>query len=366
MTSSSSLYLSLRYNLTLENYSLLLMFSSIPVLLCYLKKQTILGLILSIISIITIYFTKEIIPYITIIKYFLYFIIYIILYKKPSFNYLFLRLIAVIQGFLISFEYLGNVKDFTLLIELLILAMIIYIITFISIYLFKLADDISNMHGMINTAKRDIEIKNSLFKLTHEVKNPIAVCKGYLDMLDIHDEDKIIRYTNIIKGEINRSLNIMNDFMECSKLKIEKEEFDMNLLLESIYDSFKILSNNKNIKLKYENNYEEIYFNGDYHRLEQVFVNILKNSIESITDNGIINLSVNLNSKKLEIKVSDNGCGMTPEELSNVTEMFYTTKKNGTGLGVALSKEIVTAHNGTIKYTSTKNEGTLCTLTFPI
>jgi len=366
ITIATSLYLSLRYNLYSGDNDLLLMFCSIPILICYLKKNLVLGGLFTGIFLVLLFYDRGSILYITLLKYVLYLVVYLCLYKNKLFDYLYLRLVAIIQGFLLSFEYFYSIIDLESLVKLLVVAAVIYIVTFVSLYLFKLADDISNMHGMINTAKRDLEIKNSLFKLTHEVKNPIAVCKGYLDMLDVNDQEKVVRYTGIIKGEIDRSLNIMNDFMECSKLKIVKEEFDMNVLLESVYNSFKILGNNKKIKLIYENNNDEIYVMGDYHRLEQVLVNIIKNSIESIEDNGIIKLSVELLNRKLRLIVMDNGCGMDEEELRNVAEMFYTTKKDGTGLGVALSNEIIKAHGGKLKYESVKGRGTVCMITMPI
>ena len=366
MTMATSLYLSLRYNLYFGNNNLLLIFCNIPILICYLKKRIILGIGFTILFLGLLNTYQGDIMIVTVLKYMIYLIIYVCLYRSKYFDYLFFKIVAVVQGFLLSFEYFYDIQEFTMLIELLILAIVIYIVTFLSIYLFKLADDISNMHGMINTAKKEIEVKNSLFKLTHEVKNPIAVCKGYLDMMDINNIEKVERYTGIIKEEINRSLNIMNDFMECSKLKIQKEEFDMNVLLDSVYDSFKILGKSKNIKMIYENDNDEIYINGDYHRLEQVLVNIIKNSIESITDNGIIELGVEIIDKQVKIKVRDNGIGMTNDELEKVTEMFYTTKKDGTGLGVALSREIILAHNGEIKYDSEKGGGTVCTVTIPV
>ena len=95
-------------------------------------------------------------------------------------------------------------------------------------------------------------------------------------------------------------------------------------------------------------------------------VNIIKNSIESIDDGGIINIRVSVIDKYVYIYVEDNGCGMTKDELSNIKEMFYSTKRNGTGLGVALSNEIIVAHNGELNYSSVKNEGTICTVSLPM
>ena len=122
----------------------------------------------------------------------------------------------------------------------------------------------------------------------------------------------------------------------------------------------------KKISLNYDNEYEELYINGDFNRLKQVFVNIIKNSMESIGNSGIINIRVEVVSDLVNVIISDNGCGMTQEELSSIKEMFFSTKKDGTGLGVALSNEIIEAHMGKLNYSSVKNEGTVCTVSLPL
>ena len=367
LTIITSLYFSINFNMKYNNGYVFFMFSNIPILLCYLKKKCFLGIILSWYVFIILYLNIDNFIYITLFKYVLFYLLYLSLCNNNNFNDLLIKYSALIQGFLISFEYLFvSSIDFSILLELIIMTLIIFLLTFASLYLFNLSDNINNMHVIISNSKRDSILKDSLFKLTHEVKNPIAVCKGYLDMIDINNRDSSLKYLDIIRGEIGRSLNIMNDFMEYSKIKINKEEFDMSILLESVYESFKFLGLSKNIEFYYDNDYEEIYVNGDYYRLEQVFVNIIKNSIESITDNGIIKLSVKCLGNSVIVTVTDNGCGMEESELSNIKEMFYTTKRNGTGLGVALSNEIIMSHNGTIDYSSSKDVGTTCTVTIPI
>ena len=158
----------------------------------------------------------------------------------------------------------------------------------------------------------------------------------------------------------------MTDFNDFNKIKIVKEKIELNLLLEDIYDCFKIIIKSKNTKLIYNDREDEtIYFEGDYERLKQVIINLLKNSLESIDKEGRIELSSNIYKKHLDIIVEDNGIGMTKEELERITEMFYTTKKSGSGLGVALSNEIIKAHNGELIYTSEKNKGTKVIIRLP-
>ena len=137
------------------------------------------------------------------------------------------------------------------------------------------------------------------------------------------------------------------------------------MLLSDIYESFSLLISSKHIKFIYHELDDEVYLLGDYDRLKQVFVNIIKNSIESIIDNGIIEMKLTVFDKEVEIIVSDNGVGMDTETLKNIKEMFYTTKKNGTGLGIALSNEIILAHNGDLEYKSDIGKGTSCIVKLP-
>ena len=252
------------------------------------------------------------------------------------------------------------------LVSAFIYIVVIYSLTFFSLYLFKLANNVSDLYNTVKKIKEDNNIKDSLFKLTHEIKNPIAVCKGYLDMINLDDEVKSRKYINIIKSEIDRSLNVISDFMEYSKIKINKELLDMGMLLDEIYESFSLLICDKNITFNYKEYDDEIYLEGDYDRLKQVFVNIIKNSIESIEEDGIINMDIKLNDDFVTVTISDNGIGMDSEEIKNVKEMFYTTKKNGTGLGIALSNEIIVAHGGELEYESVKNKGTKCIVKLPL
>lgn len=367
ITICTSLYMSLSFNGYEDDIGVLLLFCNIPILICYFKKELLLGIILSVIVVLSSYLMYDVNIYIVSLKYLSYLVAYILLYRRKDFKYLFLRIGAIIQGFFISFEiFMREYNGIERLIDLIMYTVIIYSITFFCLYLFKLADNVASLYVTINKVTEENKLKNSLFKLTHEIKNPLAVCKGYLDMINFNNIDKSKKYIGIVKSEIDRSLNVMSDFMEYSKIKVKKEIIDINILLEELCESFELLLNDNKINLVYENTYDEIYLWGDYDRLKQVFVNIIKNAIEAITDGGEIKIGVKVEGKNINISVSDSGAGMDKEELDNIKEMFYTTKKNGTGLGVALSNEIILAHNGKMVYNSIKNKGTECVITLPM
>ena len=361
ITLCTSIYICFKYSVTSQN---LLMLCNIPILIAYFKREELLGIIITIMVILFSYYHYDINIIVLVVKYLCYFLLYLWLCKKKNFNYLFFKNSAIIQAFFISFEYFMLDNDG--LIKLIIMVFSIYFLTFFSLYLFKLANNVTKLYSVINSVSEENKIKNSLFKLTHEIKNPLAVCKGYIDMIDFDDISRCKKYIGIIKSELDRSLSIMADFVDYSKIKINKEEMDIVFLLDDIYESFEILMKNKNISFIYDNCDDEIYLMGDYGRLKQVLVNVLKNSIEAISVGGIIRMNVIKNNDMAVITITDNGIGMDYNELKNIKEMFYTTKKNGTGLGVALSNEIVLAHGGILTYESKKGHGTKCVISIPI
>ena len=215
---------------------------------------------------------------------------------------------------------------------------------------------------------KEKQLRESLFKISHEIKNPIAVCKGYLDMFEEENTENYKKYIPIIKSEINKTLNLLQDFSACKKIKIEEDILDITLLIEEITNNFKIMFDTQKIKFEYSQNEEEIYINGDYNRLNQVLMNIIKNSIEAIdkTKKSYIKINTKITNKKVKIYIEDNGIGISKENLKRISEPFFTTKQNGTGLGVLLSKEIIEAHNGKLEYKSEENIGTTVIITLPL
>lgn len=359
----SSLYLSLKYgNIKIQND--LLLFSNIPILVSYLKRKDKLAVFLSLFTMCYSYFVFDINMYFVMFKHVAYFIIFYICQKKHIENTKFIIITASFQAFFLSFVYCLNLKEEKIF-EVLWIIIIFLITSIFILYLFEIINKLTNMFINIKDLEKEKQIKNSLFKLTHEIKNPLAVCKGYLEMINLNNIEKSIKYIEIIKQEIERSLLIMADFSELNKIKVNKELVDINVLIEDTCDNLKLLTKSKNINLTFENN-EEIYLNIDYNKINQVLINIIKNSIESINKQGNIKINTYKKQKYMYLEVIDDGIGMNEETLNRLTEMFFTTKKNGTGLGVALSNEIIKAHNGIIKYESEIEKGTKVIIKLPL
>ena len=349
----SSFFLIMKYN---SNYNTLsfLMTSSV-ILILYLKDSYILANFL----IILIYLSLNIdilmfIPFICI------FLIYFIKKTIKISDYIFIDIFIGLEFIIIL------IKDFSLI--NIFLFLISYLLIHIIFILMKKSEKIIKYHIDFKELQQDSKIKLSLFKITHEIKNPIAVCKGYLDMLNTKNSEQVEKYIPIIKSEIDRLLTLLEDFMLVNKNNVDLDIMDINMLLEEVIDKLKPMLDEKNIKLNSKLIDDEIYINGDYKRLSQVFINLVKNSIEAIPQEkkGIISIKNNINNNNLNIIIEDNGIGINKKIMKKIKEPFYTTKLKGTGLGVSLSDEIINAHQGTLEYDSTEGEKTKTIIRLPI
>lgn len=368
----SSFYLILRFGLKIYIQDPLLLFN-IPLIIAYVKNRKADAMLLSV-CIIWYYQSYIGIPmWFTFLEYFLYYLIYELFQsKKWNLNY-FIGILLALKCILITISVAILVNKFAISLRFVdILSYVIILISFIvitrfTIYLFERAEEILSLRLKLKEFEKEKKVRESLFKITHEIKNPIAVCKGYLDMFDVNNIEHSRKYIPIMKDEIARVLVLLEDFLSINKIKIEKEIMDVNLLLESIYHNFIPILEDRQIDANFEISEDELFMIGDYNRLSQVLINVIKNSIEAIPDDrhGKIHVWIEENKTNLKIIVEDNGKGFSKEELQRIKEPFFTTKQKGTGLGVYLSDEIVRGHNGTIKYNSKEGEGTSVTLIFP-
>ena len=358
----SSIYLLITFNDLENNLTIVLLFN-IPLIFAYIKKRSYIGIIISII-LVYIYYGLGMNIFLLIFEYIVYFLIYLLTYKRKE--SLFLVLFFVFKSLFSISTYFIYDEKFYLINSLLMLVTFI-VITYLIIYMYNKGEDIIKLHMSIKELENDKQIRDSLFKITHEIKNPIAVCKSYLDMFDINNKEHI-KYINILKEKNEKILLLLQDFLAMNKIKIQKEILDINMLLEDVVDQLTPLLKGKNIKFDYDIALDEVFIEGDYNRLNQVFINMIKNSVEAL--DGIKNPKISLNHKidgnKFIISIEDNGSGISESDMERIKEPFYTTKKNGTGLGVSLSCEIISAHDGTLEYFSKVNEGTKVVISLPI
>lgn len=358
----TSLYFSIRFgqNLDLTKIALVI---NIPLIIAYLNKKNIAIVVISFILILYQYKEFNLSYIFLLIEYAIYYFIYYLVHIKNK-EKLFVIIFIIMKtiAFIISYK---SIFDISIQFQIIILFIIE---TIIVLWILDKASNVLKYHMTIKELEQEKQIRTSLFKITHEIKNPLAVCKGYLDMLDIDDFGHCKKYIPIIKEEINKTLVLLQDFLSFTKIKIEPEILDVNLLLEESINNIKPLLDDKKITLIQKVSKNEAYVNGDYNRLCQVIINIIKNSIEALSNvnNPKISISSIKKKEQIEMIITDNGLGIEKSNLENIAKPFFTTKKDGTGLGVSMSFEIIKAHNGTIAYFSKENVGTKVLIVLPI
>ena len=367
----SAMFLLIRYTKTEDSIASLI-FINFPLLIAVMKKRSLLVIML---SIITIYYYHQMIKIplsYGIIEYSIYIMLYFSMLKKSSMNSVILNIFISIKSFItacyLCIKDLNNILTPQIFLYLLFI-ILLFIITITSIlWLLKEGEKIIEKNRALRELEREKELKLALFKLTHEIKNPIAVCKGYLEMVNIENKEKLKKYLPIIKDEINRTLLVINDFSDYGKLQIDKEEVDLEMLLDDIKETLEPLLKEKKVKANFIIKEEELYAELDYNRMKQVLINLIKNAIEAKDDEWQLKITTTIKKVKeeIQIKVEDTGIGISKENLEKIDKIFYTTKEHGTGIGVALSKEIVERHKGSIIYQSTLGKGTKVTILLPI
>lgn len=337
----------------------------LPIILSYLYNEGKVALILSTLLCLHSCFSLNYNIYTSIIFFLLLYLAYK-KYSKSNMSSKFLinssivlMLIYFVANLIISYNDIVMLDE---IISLIMYSLIIYAIN----YGINESKNIISLHMNLKEFEKEKNIKLNLFKITHEIKNPLTVVNGYLSMFDVTDIEKSKRYISILKNEVNRTLNLLSDFMEFTKIKVVKKECNFNDLISDVKEVLIPFFLKKNVSYSFcvQNN---IIVNMDYNRIKQVIINVIKNAVEACREsNGMVTTTAFTEEDYLIIVVKDNGIGMDKFVLDNILVPFYTTKDNGTGLGVSLSKEILEAHGGTINYDSVKEKYTTCKITIPL
>lgn len=320
---------------------------TLPIILSFIFDKYKLNIFLSIINIFMTLYLLDINIFYLLSYYIILFTLYFIIKNKKDFISTY-TILNIIYMFL-----LDNYN-------------IIFLISIYLIYnLIILLKKRMKLYYTLEDIENNKLIKTSIFKVTHEIKNPLAVIKGYLSIFDPYDSDKCLKYKNILEIEVENALNVLKDFSSINHLDIKKNNINYYDLLMEAKETILPFFNDKNIKLNI-NSPRELFVNADYNRMKQVLINILKNSTEALSDNGKIDIKSYIENNKLITIIKDNGHGMDKETIDNLFTPFYSKKSFGTGLGLCLSKEIIELHNGMIKYTSKLNLYTEVKIVIPV
>lgn len=202
--------------------------------------------------------------------------------------------------------------------------------------------------------------------VAHEVRNPLQVTRGFLQLLSEKSSGDEKRYLTMALSELDRAANIITDF-----LTFAKPEFEQISML-NVQDEFKHIGsimlplchlNGGKMILEAE---EGLWVRGNSSKFKQAFINIIKNSIEALGDEGTIHMTAYGRGGKVFIHIKDNGEGMDQDVLNRLGEPYFSNKTKGTGLGLMVTFRIIEAMQGEISFMSKKGAGTESVIMLPL
>ncbi|MGY4688726.1 ATP-binding protein [Salibacterium sp. K-3] len=225
----------------------------------------------------------------------------------------------------------------------------------------------SLMNRKVVKAEKMEMVSHLAASVSHEVRNPLTVVRGFLQMLQQEDitPEKRREFLNFSMDEIDRADGILKNYLLFARPSPE----DVTVIhvkdqVEKVLQIVTPLAHMNSVKI--HTTIKDVQIEGNEHDFQQCLVNIIKNGIEAMPDSGALFIEAGKEEDDVVLRIEDNGNGMTREQISRLGEPYYTTKgREGTGLGMMAAYKIIETMNGTITVTSVLQQGTTFVICFP-
>ena len=237
--------------------------------------------------------------------------------------------------------------------------------------LMLLVQDLSQIRELeeqLQRAERDAVVGRMAAGVAHELRNPLSSVKGLALLLKSKFRDDLSsQQTADLMVEqverLNRSISELLDYARPGM--VTKTTLQIDKLLAKAVMLVRTDAETQNISVKESYGCGAATMEGDEDKLTQMFLNLCLNGIQAMGEGGELTISTNCSGRYITIKISDRGCGIPPETIDKVFEPYFTTKHEGTGLGLAMSARIIHDHHGTISLESGEKEGITVTVKLP-
>lgn len=230
----------------------------------------------------------------------------------------------------------------------------------------KMADELSQSESMKN---------EFISSVSHELRTPLTAIKGWAETIGTMPEDKetVTKGMRVISTETERLSQMVEELLDFSRMQsgkftLHKTNVDILAELSDAVLIYTERAKKEGIELVYAEPEDLPIVYGDRNRLRQVFINVIDNSIKYSEKGGLVTVqAISPDDTKIEIEVSDTGCGISPEDLPKIKTKFFRANHNkrGSGIGLAVAEEIITAHSGTLEVFSEVGMGTSVVIMLP-
>lgn len=241
----------------------------------------------------------------------------------------------------------------------------------ILVLIIKDLTDIKKLENQVARKDRMNAMGELASGVAHEIRNPLNSIATIVQQLDkdfepLGNTEEYHSLSSIVYKEVKRINETIENFLRFSRPEpIKKEPFKLSELINSIDLQYNSLLEEKSIKLVIEQKWDG-QVNWDQSKIKQVFINLIKNSIDAIGSNGIITIKIQKKNNEVVIDIIDDGEGIPKENEEKIFNLYFTTKASGTGIGLAVIQRIIQEHNGIISIASKENYGTTISIRLQI
>lgn len=278
----------------------------------------------------------------------------------PSFAMLTILVIHIITS-----ETAASAETNKVMLNVAIFGLIQVFAVWIAAFLNESLIEKTQMRNEILRAEKLNTLGELAASIAHEIRNPLTVVKGFLQMMHKQEKGDNYYYLSLVLTELGRAEAIINDYLNFAKPQFEKlEDAELAKVITEVSLLLEAFASKENIQVNVQLEWD-VYVKTDRNQLKQALVNIIKNAIEASYEGGEVLIRQEKIGDKSYITIADRGKGMDNDQVARLGTLFYTTKDKGTGLGTSVSIKIIEAMGGAISYKSEVGEGTVVTIVLP-
>jgi signal transduction histidine kinase len=220
------------------------------------------------------------------------------------------------------------------------------------------------LQNQIKNQEHLVKLGEMAASVAHELRNPLGIIKAANSLIEKKYGSKGDEFFQYIPAELTRLNKMIEDFLSFARSRtLHIQKIDVSQLLDKV----KLAGfENKSVKLNIKISEKLTTLETDADCLEQIILNVLKNAMQAVKNDGKIEIVCDVISNKARIAISDNGQGISPEIQNRIFEPFFSTRDEGSGLGLAISKRLIEQLNGEIKVRSQPDSGTRVLLLVPL
>ena len=243
---------------------------------------------------------------------------------------------------------------------------------------YRIAKEQKTQLDQTNKKLNDLHDSRSRFfaNLSHEFRTPLTVIESATEKIKNAVEGTLAKDVEMISRNNSQLFNLVNQILDLKKLEsgqmtVSMVQSDLARFTKFLFDSVDSLSKSKKIETHFSGSQAELLADFDPEKVNRIFYNLFSNAIKYTSENGKVDISVSENNNQIFLIFKDNGIGISEEELPNIFDQFYqvddstTRKEGGTGIGLALVKELVELLKGSISVESEIGKGSVFTVAFP-